>query len=321
MIAVLVAGAAVGATALMASDSHAAGTAATADPGIVDQAAAWVLAKQRELHRDLTASMRALAREGSLATGWTLILISFLYGVFHAAGPGHGKAVIASYLITQREKVRRGVLLAVASAFTQGLVAILLVYGLIGVTGWLPRDTQMAVTWSERLSYVLVAGIGGMLIYRAVGKRLRRAAAGGAGGAHDHGHDHDHDHCGHNHGPSAEQIERAGDLRTAAGVVLSVGLRPCTGSIVVLVFAKVVHLTWAGVAAVAAISAGTAITVAAIAYAAINARAWTARHSGMDARKAALVGDIVGAVGGGLIFWMGATLLAASFGPAHPLGL
>ena len=53
--------------------------------------------------------------------------ISFLYGVFHAAGPGHGKAVISSYLFANNETWRRGVVLSCASAMLQALVAILLV--------------------------------------------------------------------------------------------------------------------------------------------------------------------------------------------------
>jgi nickel/cobalt exporter len=59
----------------------------------------WILEKQAEFYRMLSGAIRAAKADGSAA--WTLMGISFVYGVFHAAGPGHGKAVISSYLVAK----------------------------------------------------------------------------------------------------------------------------------------------------------------------------------------------------------------------------
>jgi hypothetical protein len=61
----------------------------------------WLLAKQSEFYREISATIRAAKSDGSAV--WTLLAISFAYGIFHAAGPGHGKAVISSYLVANQE--------------------------------------------------------------------------------------------------------------------------------------------------------------------------------------------------------------------------
>ena len=87
----------------------------------------WILAKQSEFYREMSATIRAAKSDGSAV--WTLLAISFAYGIFHAAGPGHGKAVISSYLVANEETARRGIVLSFASAMLQALVAVALVGG------------------------------------------------------------------------------------------------------------------------------------------------------------------------------------------------
>ena len=70
----------------------------------------------------MSATIRAAKSDGSAV--WTLLAISFAYGIFHAAGPGHGKAVISSYLVANQETARRGIVLSFASALMQALVAV-----------------------------------------------------------------------------------------------------------------------------------------------------------------------------------------------------
>lgn len=293
----------------------------------------WIFEEQARFHRLLTGALGALRdREGgaALAASATLVGASFLYGVFHAAGPGHGKAVIGTYLLTQRRQLRRGIALAVASSFCQGLVALLLVYGLIGLAGWLPRDSGLAVSWSERLSFALVAGVGLLLALRALRALWRRGRASPAAEAAQE-HRHAHHHGGAEgcpacaHGPSAAELARAGDWRSGLGIVLSVGLRPCSGALVVLVFARASGLDAAGIAAVAAVSAGTAITVSALAWLAVNARDLAGRVAERSERlaagRAALLGELAGLAGGLVILALGLSLLEASFAPVHPLGL
>lgn len=286
----------------------------------------WILDQQRAFHRELTQGLRSLGADGGLRAGLGLILVSFLYGVFHAAGPGHGKAVIATYLLTHRERVARGVWLSAAAAFCQGLTAIALVYGLIELAGWLPSETSAAVAWSERASYVLVFLLGAFLAVRAA-KRLASALAGPttapfSPGTPDDPQDH-HGHapsCGdHAHVPSIEQIASATDGRTALGLILSIGLRPCSGAILVLLLARIMGLDGVGVAAVAAMSMGTAVAVAILALLAVSARQWAASIGGKRRDRYRMAADAVALAGGILVMAIGITLVTASFAPPHPL--
>lgn len=296
------------------------------DPSLWAQGIAWMLEQQRLLHAELATGLRGLEGGGG-AAAWGLVLTGFLYGVFHAAGPGHGKAVIATYLVAEKQSIRRGVGLVAAASVLQGVVAVTLVYGFIYLAGWLPRDTAAAVGWSERISFVLVVAIGAVLVVRAmrqVGPLVRRIissdAASGAGGAR-HAHAHAHAGCGHAHVPTADQIDRARDLRTSVGAVLSIGLRPCTGAVLVLVLARVAGLPWAGVGAVAAMSAGTAVAVGLLAFLVVALRDRAAALVPGHKTRWQMSAGVVTLAGGAVLMALGGSLLAASFAPSHPLGL
>ncbi|TIU27332.1 MAG: delayed-early response protein/equilibrative nucleoside transporter, partial [Mesorhizobium sp.] len=56
----------------------------------------WINLRQQEFYHSLAAAMKAMRQDGSKL--WLLVGLSFAYGIFHAAGPGHGKAVISSYM-------------------------------------------------------------------------------------------------------------------------------------------------------------------------------------------------------------------------------
>jgi len=308
--------------------TEAAGTHTTADdttaPGFVSLAIATIINEQRKFHRRLADALTKIRKDGATAAAWTLILTSFLYGVFHAAGPGHGKAILTTYLATHRQRMPRGIMLAAAAAAVQGIVAILLVFGLTALAGWAARDTQSAVRWAEQLSFALVAALGAFLLYRAA-QALSHALTRSA---RDHGHaghtlrDHHHDdHCGHAHMPTPNQMDSARDLRTMLGIVLSIGIRPCSGAVLVLAVANVFGIPWAGIAAVFSMSVGTAIAVATLALVVLTARHVVTRFIATDGPGITIAGNVVALVGGAVICTLGVMLLIGSFGPAHPLGL
>ena len=95
---------------------------------------------------------------------------------------------------------------------------------------------------------------------------------------HDHGHVHD-EHCGHSHGPTPDQLAGPGGWQRGLSAIFAVGLRPCSGAILVLVFALAQGLFWAGIAATFVMGLGTAITVATIAVVAVSARGLAQRLS------------------------------------------
>ena len=142
----------------------------------------WLLARQSEFYREISATIRAAKSDGSAV--WTLLAISFAYGIFHAAGPGHGKAVISSYLVANQETARRGIVLSFASALLQSLVAVVVV----GIFAWLLNATAKTMCGAEKAieiaSYALIAAFGARLVWTKGGgfiARCRRAACAGAG--------------------------------------------------------------------------------------------------------------------------------------------
>ncbi len=305
-------------------------TASPADaPSFLTQLILYVQTEQQRLHRALAGAIRTLKAEGSATAAWGLISLSFLYGVFHAAGPGHGKAVLSAYLLTQPTALRKSLVLAAASSLMQGVTAIVIVTGVLVVIGLAARTSGLVVQWLETASFALVALVGGWLALRAaraLAPALGLASAPAEAHAHGHHHHHDHDHdhgsCGHAHVPTPAQAASAGSLREMTGVVLSIGIRPCSGAVLVLVFANVLGMTLAGIAAVMAMSVGTAIAVSLIALAAVGARdaAWSLAR--LDDRRVAMTAQGIALAGGLLLLLIGTLFAYASATqPAPPLGL
>jgi nickel/cobalt exporter len=384
------------------------GTAPVPTSGIVG----WLFAKQAEFYRQFSGLIRASKEDGTAA--WSLMGLSFLYGIFHAAGPGHGKAVISSYLVANEETWVRGVVLSFLSAIMQAAVAVAVVgiaavllhataatmngavnmieivsylliiwigARLLLVKGWsfiralfgietgpleaptvalllaiidvsmleITTATLYATIGAERpieqLGYFLVQvlcvsllvlkGRGFLVALRELGRPIAAVGAavtpaGSARDDQDHAHDHDHrhhhghdqdhghEHCdhhdhghahaaepghdsrcdhddehshhdhdhgdasawGHAHGPEPEELAGPGGWRRGLSAIVAVGLRPCSGAILVLVFAFAQGLFWVGVASTFVMGLGTFITVAAIATIAVGARSWAQRIAG-----------------------------------------
>src|SRR5262245_40199570 len=123
---------------------------------------AWIIAKQNEFYRQFSQLIRAAKADGSAV--WGLLGISFLYGVFHAAGPGHGKAVISSYVVANEETWKRGVALSFASAMLQALVAVAVVGIAAGLLSASAPTMKSAVDVIEIVSYAFIITIGVRLL-------------------------------------------------------------------------------------------------------------------------------------------------------------
>jgi len=271
----------------------------------------WLLAEQEWFYRQMADALKAARDQHGFALG--MIALAFAYGIFHAGGPGHGKAVISAYLIANERALWRGVVLSTASALLQALVAIAIVLGAMLIL----RTTAMGMTRIANLveiaSFAAIMLFGLVLTWRKaapVAARLapdphRRAPAGDEHAGHDHGHHHDHsghdhdhpahDHGGHDHGahgscdhhvPVELVQSQAFRWRDAAPVVLAAGSRPCSGAIIILVFALSQGLVAAGLAAVFAMAAGVAITVSGLAILSVFAKRAAQRFAGGEGRYA-----------------------------------
>jgi nickel/cobalt transporter (NicO) family protein len=314
-----------------------------------------LLAWQRELHRSLTLAISGWSDAPSWSSGWWLMALSFGYGVFHAAGPGHGKAVLSTYLVSQGGGIKRALGLSFSAAMLQGLMAIALVLVLVKGLGWLTRQAMGSVAGLELASFLMVAMLGVWLCLRA--RRILRAGnrasdsrphahthapaalrlqAVPAGAAHDQAaegqsnfqfHAHAagsrqallHTHSGHGCDCGARHHvapEETGDWRTAIATVVAIGMRPCSGAVLLMGAASLLGHMALGAAAVMTMALGTALTVSALALLSVLARDWVTRlylkyglkHGSGRLAQMSRLGGWLALAGGVALVWLGLSL-------------
>ncbi|MBZ9939069.1 nickel/cobalt transporter [Mesorhizobium sp. BR1-1-16] len=316
----------------------------------------WIAAEQSSFYRSLTGALSELSQSSHAA--WFLIGLSFAYGVFHAVGPGHGKAVIASYLLATGDTLKRGIAISFASGFVQGLTAIVVV----GIGTILLKVTAVTMTRAtdalEIASFAMIALCGVWLLWsKTVGRHEH--GGGSTAGAGTHVHDascaiHGHGRlgldrsgigqrdmtaaparfsaatlgqprlaysgfsatsattsvdlscdCGHAHIPDPATLTMPLTFRSGLAAIFAVGIRPCSGAVIVLVFALAQQLWWAGILSVLAMSLGTGATVSALAILAVKAKDIAVRFTGNGRSVLAnrvLRGFELAAAGGILLF-------------------
>jgi nickel/cobalt transporter (NicO) family protein len=299
----------------------------------------WILAEQEWFYRQLESALKPGPEHPGIAFG--MILLAFAYGIFHAGGPGHGKAVISAYLIANERALKRGILLSSAAALLQALVAM----GIVLTAALILHATAIGMTrladHVEVISFMAIALLGLVLTWRkaapvAAFVAVERQAIDrpyfhthGHAHAHPHAHAHAppvhgqpvhghdvHDGCGH-HVPAELVQSQSFRWRDAGPVVLAAGSRPCSGAIIILVFALSQGILGSGIAAVFAMAAGVAITVSALATLSVFAKQAAQRFAGGEGRYAVagaalelLAAAFVAMLGLGLLL----TQLGASFG-------
>jgi nickel/cobalt exporter len=272
---------------------------------------AWIAFHQAHFYRALTDALGSLRSDPRGL--WLLMGVSFAYGVFHAVGPGHGKAVISSYLIVSGATARRGVALSFMAALVQAASAIIIVT--IGAVILRVSATAMtfATDWIEIVSYGAIAIVGAWLLWsKTVG-----------GGHHHHYHHHHHHEPGHHdHGheqaPPPALGARGFGLSRAWSAILAVGVRPCSGAIIVLVFALSQGLFAAGIAAAVVMALGTGLTVAALATLAVSAKGVAVALAGADSAIAYRLVRGVEVAGAVVILLFGLSLLGGALSAGLP---
>ncbi len=277
----------------------------------------WIAVHQSHFYQALTAALTTLRADPWGV--WLLLALSFAYGVFHAVGPGHGKAVITSYLVASGDTMRRGVAISFAAAMVKAASAILFV----AIGAILLRLTATAITfatdWVEIISHAAIAVVGAWLLWtKSFGgghHHHHHHHAEVADNHHHHDHDgHDHDHHDHAHAPSTQS-----KFRKAWGAILAVGIRPCSGAIIVLVFALSQGLIAAGIAATIVMALGTGLTVAALATLAVSARGAALRFAGgVDSPAAHRLVRVMEIGGAACVLLFGLVLLGGSLATGLP---
>lgn len=287
-------------------------------PGVFRTILYRAMRMQQHYFRQLAAAFRAFNLERSASAAATLISLSFAYGIFHAVGPGHGKVIVTSYLLADEQDVRRGILLAFLSSLAQAVTAVAIVGALAIILGFTHRAVADAVPIIERVSFLLVIGVGAVLVWRAF-----KDSHGHHHHDHHHHHHHhdDHDHTGHAHMPDPQVLRQVHGMRDMVGVILAVGLRPCTGAVLVLLFALAQGAFLVGALSSFAMSIGTAITVSTLAILTLMSKSLALRIAGAaDNVWTTRIERGLKIAGGLLILAVGIIMLASSLlMPAQPL--
>lgn len=263
--------------------------------------------EQRGFQNDMAAAVRGL-RSGETGAWLALLTAAGAYGFFHAVGPGHGKVLIGGVGLGSSVSTRRLLGISLVSSLTQSLWAISLVYGGFFLLELSARQmTELAETLLAPVSYLAIAGIGAVLLWRGGRAYLRRNSP-----THSHKSDcqGDHAHCGcHSHGPSPKEVENLTSLRDTLALIGSIAIRPCTGAIFLLVIAWQMDVLAAGAAAVIVMGIGTASFTSLVAVYSVAARTLalvSADRLGVITQILAILQICVG----GLILWISLTLLA-----------
>jgi nickel/cobalt exporter len=293
----------------------------------------WLLAEQSRFYLMLTSTIRAISTNGSAA--WTLAGLSFGYGVFHAAGPGHGKAVIASYMIANERALKRGLVLTGLAALLQGLVAIAIVTIAALIFNATAKRMTDAAAIIEQVSYAAIAALGLWLVWRkgraliallrpvhaSVFSRAHAgyncelvlvaapASKGFACSAHHHDHVHD-ESCGHVHAPDPATLDNANfSWSSALATIVAAGARPCSGAILVLVFSLAQGIYLAGIGAALAMAAGTGLTTGALAATAVFAKSFAEKLLGTEGGRGLMIARSAEFLAALLVLFVGVGLL------------
>ncbi|KPQ13423.1 MAG: ABC-type uncharacterized transport system, permease component [Rhodobacteraceae bacterium HLUCCO18] len=272
---------------------------------------AWAMEGQRAAQGGMGRALGAL-RAGDAAAVIPLLAVCFLYGFFHAAGPGHGKLLIGGYGAARAVGAVRLSAVALASSLAQGASAIALVGAGVWVLNW-SREymTGVAERLLQPLGFAAIALVGLWLVYRG----LRGLGASGQAKQqhHDpHGHDHGGHACGHDHAPSAEAVASATSTRELAALVGAVAIRPCTGAIFLLVLTAQMGVFGWGVAGTIAMALGTASVTVAVALAAVLLRRGALAGLSDGAERVARVQPALEIAIGLTVTWIAAGLALAT---------
>ncbi|ABY39127.1 nickel/cobalt transporter [Brucella suis] len=295
----------------------------------------WMNEQQRSFYLAMTTALKAM-REDPLQAAWGLVGLSFIYGIFHAVGPGHGKAVISSYMIANETALRRGIFLSFISSLLQAIMAV----AVVGLAWLVLRGTGISMNqtahYMEIASFALVLFFGLWLLVRKLPQLFRKRDHAGAGpasplfaaapqpaivsgpawqgsisqatrtaatsstvklnykpatAATDHIFIGEGDvcaACGNAHIVDPSTLGDDFNWKTAWSAIFSVGLRPCSGALIVLTFALLNGLMVGGLLSVFAMALGTFITVAVLATLAVTAKNTALRFAGSKAMSGRL---------------------------------
>jgi len=242
------------------------------------------------MHADYLAR---LLHQPQLSAGWLLagIAVAFWLGAMHALEPGHGKTIVAAYLVGSRGNMKHAALLGATVTFTHTISVFLLGLGTLLLSSYIVPEKIIPVLGV--LSGISIVLIGGWLFYKRW-RAFLHARAHALGHSHHHDHDHDHHHHAHDHGHSHDHSHShdhahshthdghthshvpPGDITLGSLMALgaSGGLVPCPAAMVLLLSAIAIGRIGLGLVLLLAFSLGLAGVLMAIGMLVIHAKNW-----------------------------------------------
>lgn len=265
-----------------------------------------ILIHSLKWQKETTDYISELFYEHTVSAYLTILATCLLYGMLHSLGPGHGKVVVSTYLATHKTKVKTGIYITIVSALMQGIVAIVLVSSFVFL--WHQTMRQLNGTVSEFVKFSgIVVLVLGVYLFAMVFKAIFRPSS-----SHEH-HSHEHhEHgcsCGHKHSAHADELNNASQWREYLWIVLSIGIRPCSGAILVLFFSHLAHQFWLGVLGSIVMSLGTALTTSSIALLTVSGRKIVQHYSDIDVKYAQRMMLILKSTAGFILILLGVILI------------
>jgi len=275
------------------------------------------------------------------SAGASLMLLSFVYGILHSLGPGHGKLIVSTYVATHPTKIKISLILTVLSALLQAVVAIILVSTLLIVFGASMREVNGEANHLISVSFYVVILLGIIIVARnarvlfktispkkktlhihSLKPLINNKVSNVTNSSHSSHDNHENCGCGHVHFASANDINKASSLKEYLVIIFSVGLRPCTGAIMVLLFSHVLNMYWLGVVSAVAMGLGTALTTSVIAIMTVTGKKIVSHYMNNNAPhkhnhqstddegiKRQFITTLIKLVGGSLLIFIGTVLV------------
>ena len=207
----------------------------TSKPALLNKVFFKIIIWQQYLKTKMTLLVRQAKAEGSVKPIWLLILAAFAYGVIHAAGPGHGKAIALSYALAQRPSYAQGLLFSNSIAFFHGVSGIIFVLFIRFILNTSIMDNLDNVTKiTQIVSYSIIACLGAVIFFHTVYKLVKN-----------------------NHETHPKEIKGLNPVLAAAFV----GCIPCPGVVIVMLFALSMNLFILSIILGLAISIGMGFTI------------------------------------------------------------
>ena len=277
---------------------------------LIDSAWHTLIEFQRQVNAGVAIHMRALETGNSFAAFFLGLGVAFLYGMVHALGPGHGKFVIMSYFMGREVYVLRGLVMAAQMAVVHVIAAVVIVW-----VADILLKTSLGIGLADvpgirAGSFLIIAGIGVYMLYQAV------RGSGGHTHTHTHTHDHNHHHHHHHHGHSHDHTHGASHATEGGLVALAVGMVPCPGAVLVMLYAIANDMIYPGFLLVAAMSAGIGLTIAILGVATILLRQFATRFIENSGGSVAVVRfrTLSNTIGALLVFVIGTVSFFAFLG-------